>query len=61
MSDQPFTAEELEDRRDNPRPRCSGCGCVSILEADGLKHWHHRAGCPVMKRITEQTEPGDDP
>ena len=61
MSDQPFTGEELEHRRDNPRPRCSGWGCFPILEADGLKHWHHRTGCPVMARITEHDRRGRGP
>ncbi len=56
---EPFTAEQLEERRNNPLPRCSGCGCVPQLEHDGLEHWRHRAGCPVADRIRHLTGPED--
>ena len=59
MTHEPLPHDELEDRRDNATPRCSGCGCLPRLERDGLTHWHHEAGCPVMERIRKATEPED--
>lgn len=54
MPDSPFTDDQLEQLRDNPQPRCSGCGCIPQLENDGITHWWHEVGCPVLRRIDEQ-------